>query len=152
MNHGGAPIELRIEWISGIARACDAELDSLSSELPPQSAASEYVFRLEPTQIARLSRPPGAERSNVARCPSPVDLDARGDAGLPACVLLRIHGDGLPGYLVRARPHWESGTERTRCATRIPVYEHPGQGALVIRDAGGARALTAYQHVQAVEL
>jgi hypothetical protein len=154
VNHSGESLALTVEWLALDApELCEVPLAELAAELPERVEAT-YSLTLDPTLTAKLGAPPGEDGSNIGRCPSAADRRVGADAmaSRMACVVLRIQGDDLPPYLVRADAYWESDDTETRCRIRVPVYEDPGQGAVVITHGGSERSLRAHAHTEAMKL
>jgi hypothetical protein len=154
VNHSGDTLDLRVRFHDRVS--CDLSLEALAAELEAGVQRDEHALRLEPTQVVSFEAAPltGLQHT-LPGCGRHVRYEVD-DAGveLPAsCVALRIEGDGLAPHVLRAPRDWEREDEGSRCAPRIPVYEDPGEGALVItRGSASARRLVAHERIEVIEL
>lgn len=154
VNHSGGALELRARFHAHVS--CEQPLAALAADLEAGPQPREHVLRLGPTAVAALDQAPDSTAAGPSSCGSSRYGDERDDGGLARptpCVAVRLEGDGVPPHLMRALRSWTRDDERSRCAPTIPVYEDPGEGALVVAHGrSGARRLVAHARLELLAL
>jgi len=154
VNHSGGALELHVRFYEDVS--CDRPLAELAAELEAGPQPPEHVLTLQPTQVAALDQAPAVVAGHPSSCGASSYGDEVDDAGFrrpTPCVAVRLASDHLPPHLMRAQRSWTRDDESSRCAPTIPVYEDPGEGALVVaHGTAGARRLVAHARIELVPL
>jgi hypothetical protein len=149
VNHSGATLTVEVRWFDR-PDACAVSLRSLNDLLANATPMAERRVRLATARTLRLDVPddPAAGNEGSIGCFEQVHGPVTVDAGPTGCVLLQVSTDELPPHWVRADGFWIDSTS-SRCGTRIPSYDHPGDGAVVLgRRSDGHPSLTALGPVE----
>ena len=150
LNHAGVALELRARFYEGVS--CDVTLEALAAELAAGPQPAEHALHMETSEARALDAAPRADVSEYqAACGSSNQWDDPDDASVASgfeCVAVRLEADGLGPQLMRAHRYWTRDSTPTRCAPTVPLYEEPGEGALVVGRVDGQLRLIAHRRVE----
>lgn len=154
VNHSGGSLELRLRFYPNVS--CDRPLAALAAELEAGPQPVDRALLLQPTEVAALDEEPTTATTDTSPCGAWRYGDEFDDAGFQRptpCIAVRLEGVGVAPHLMRALRRWTHDDARSQCAPTIPVYEDPGEGALVVaHGSSNTRRLVAHRRVELVAL
>lgn len=150
VNHSGGKLVVEVTWFEG-PDACTRPLDQVARALDGLPVAGQHDFELSHERTMRLDLPTDDPEEVVGVCPKEFERGVP-DGGAAPCVLIRLAGPELPPHLIRSSVGWVA-SKSSQCAWRVPVYEDPAEGALVIgHGEDGERSVTAFHKIEKLRL
>ncbi|HEX7477954.1 MAG TPA: hypothetical protein VF331_09115 [Polyangiales bacterium] len=179
VNHSGAAITLQLRWLPA-STACSAAPEQLRAWLRVHASAPVHSVVLQPAQVADIAWEPHAATDGiVGRCPGwyselsdpfahAVDAAALLDAGradaavaqdsnagsdpAESCIAVELCGSAVAHVIVRAPRGWVVDDHLSACRQPLPVYEDPGDGAIVLTHGDGRAQVRGHKKIEVIAL